>query len=112
MWREAARSRRARDDRYPRPRARTLSTATPTPPFPFEPFNPFESFESFESTSRFRQTPGGPARPEALADALASALAERERPTVLDVVVTRDASRMLPGVDSRTVEARKGDRVA
>ena len=27
-----------------------------------------ESFESFESTSRFRQTPGGPARPEALAD--------------------------------------------
>ncbi len=31
MWREAARSRRARDDRYPRPRARTLSTATPTP---------------------------------------------------------------------------------
>ena len=31
MWREAARSRRARDDRYPRPRVRTLSTATPTP---------------------------------------------------------------------------------
>ena len=27
-----------------------------------------ESFESFESTSRFRQTPGGPTRPEALAD--------------------------------------------
>jgi len=31
---------------------------------------------------------------------------------VIDVVVTRDAGKMLPGVDNRTVEIRKGDRVA
>ena len=32
--------------------------------------------------------------------------------TVLDVIVTRDPAKMLPGVDSRTVTVRKGDRVA
>lgn len=32
--------------------------------------------------------------------------------TVLDVVVTRDPAKMLPGVDSRTVTVKKGDRVA
>lgn len=32
--------------------------------------------------------------------------------SILDVVVTRDASKMLPGVDSRTVTVKKGDRVA
>ncbi len=33
-------------------------------------------------------------------------------PTVIDVVVTRDASKMLPGVDNRAVKMKKGDRVA
>ena len=34
------------------------------------------------------------------------------RPTVIDVVVTRDPTAMLPAVDSRTVKIRKGDRIA
>ena len=33
-------------------------------------------------------------------------------PTVLDVVVTRDPAKMLPGVDNRAVKIKKGDRVA
>lgn len=33
-------------------------------------------------------------------------------PTVVDVVVTRDPVKMLPGVDNRTATIRKGDRVA
>lgn len=54
-------------------------------------------------------------RVEAPADitaALRQGLNERERPTVLDVVVTRDPGKMLPGVDSRTVRVKPGDRVA
>jgi acetolactate synthase-1/2/3 large subunit len=50
--------------------------------------------------------------PERLGAALREGLAERSRPTVLDVVVTRDPGRMLPAVDNRTVEIRQGDRVA
>jgi acetolactate synthase I/II/III large subunit len=50
--------------------------------------------------------------PEALAPALAAGLAERDRPTVVDVVVTRDPGQMLPAVDNRTVEIKQGDRVA
>ena len=50
--------------------------------------------------------------PERLGAALRDGLAERTRPTVLDVVVTRDPARMLPAVDNRTVEIRQGDRVA
>ncbi len=50
--------------------------------------------------------------PDRLAAALGAGLAERARPTVLDVVVTRDPARMLPAVDNRTVEIRQGDRVA
>ena len=50
--------------------------------------------------------------PEHLGAALREGLAERTRPTVLDVVVTRDPARMLPAVDNRTVEIRQGDRVA
>ncbi|WP_449220745.1 thiamine pyrophosphate-binding protein [Tistrella mobilis] len=50
--------------------------------------------------------------PDNLPGALATAMAERGRPTVLDVVVTRDPANMLPGVDSRAVKAKKGDRVA
>jgi acetolactate synthase I/II/III large subunit len=50
--------------------------------------------------------------PEALAGAIAIGTGERDRPTVIDVIVTRDAGKMLPGVDNRTVEIKKGDRVA
>ena len=50
--------------------------------------------------------------PERLGAALRESLAERSRPTVLDIVVTRDPARMLPAVDNRTVEIRQGDRVA
>jgi acetolactate synthase-1/2/3 large subunit len=50
--------------------------------------------------------------PDQIADALRSAMAERERPSVIDVVVTRDPGKMLPGVDSRTAKIVKGDRIA
>ncbi|MBV8132650.1 MAG: thiamine pyrophosphate-binding protein, partial [Alphaproteobacteria bacterium] len=50
--------------------------------------------------------------PDGLGAALREGLAERSRPTVLDIVVTRDPARMLPAVDNRTVEIRQGDRVA
>jgi acetolactate synthase-1/2/3 large subunit len=50
--------------------------------------------------------------PEGLGAALAAGMAERDRPTVVDVVVTRDPGQMLPAVDNRTVEIRQGDRVA
>jgi acetolactate synthase I/II/III large subunit len=49
--------------------------------------------------------------PEQLAAALAEGLAT-QGPTILDVVVTRDPAKMLPGVDNRTVKIQKGDRVA
>ena len=51
-------------------------------------------------------------RPEDLAAALQAAMAEKGRPTLLDVVVTRDPAKMLPAVDNRTVQVKKGDRVA
>jgi acetolactate synthase-1/2/3 large subunit len=50
--------------------------------------------------------------PDQLGAALKSGLSERTRPTILDVVVTRDPARMLPAVDSRTIEVKQGDRVA
>jgi len=50
--------------------------------------------------------------PQKLGEALRQGMTERDRPTVIDVVVTRDAGKMLPAVDSRTVEIKKGDRVA
>jgi acetolactate synthase-1/2/3 large subunit len=50
--------------------------------------------------------------PDALAGALQRALAETGRPTVLDVVVTRDPGKMLPAADSRAVKVAKGDRIA
>ena len=50
--------------------------------------------------------------PDRLGAALADGIAERTRPTVLDIVVTRDPARMLPAVDNRTVEIKQGDRVA
>jgi acetolactate synthase-1/2/3 large subunit len=50
--------------------------------------------------------------PEALSSALQQGMEERDRPTVVDVVVTRDPAQMLPAVDNRTVEIKRGDRVA
>ncbi len=50
--------------------------------------------------------------PDRLADAFRQALDERSRPTLIDVVVTRDAGQMLPGVDSRSAPIKKGDRIA
>jgi len=50
--------------------------------------------------------------PDELTPALAAAFAETDRPSVIDVMVTRDPARMLPAVDNRTVQVKKGDRVA
>jgi acetolactate synthase I/II/III large subunit len=49
--------------------------------------------------------------PADLAGALRSAMAAKG-PSVVDVVVTRDPAKMLPAVDNRTVELKRGDRVA
>lgn len=35
-----------------------------------------------------------------------------DRPTVIDIVVTRDPAKMLPGVDSRAAKIKPGDRIA
>ncbi|MHA3903533.1 thiamine pyrophosphate-binding protein [Castellaniella sp. WN] len=48
--------------------------------------------------------------PEQLAAAYRTAILNRDRPTVIDVVVTRDPARMLPAADSRTLKVEKGDR--
>lgn len=50
--------------------------------------------------------------PAALVPAFREAFAREGGPTVLDVVVTRDAAKMLPAADSRAVKVKKGDRVA
>jgi acetolactate synthase I/II/III large subunit len=50
--------------------------------------------------------------PEALALALQQGMEESDRPTIIDVVVTRDPAQMLPAVDNRTVQIKQGDRVA
>ena len=48
--------------------------------------------------------------PEMLAGALREGLENTASPTVLDVIVTRDPTKMLPGVDNRTLTVTKGDR--
>ncbi len=50
--------------------------------------------------------------PDQIHDALRQAYANKGRPTVLDVVVTRDPAHMLPGVDSRAAKIKPGDRIA
>jgi acetolactate synthase-1/2/3 large subunit len=50
--------------------------------------------------------------PDQLPAALAAGITDRSRPTVIDVIVTRDPARMLPAVDNRTIEVREGDRPA
>ena len=51
-------------------------------------------------------------QPEALEQALHNAFAEKNVPSVIDVMVTRDPAKMLPAVDNRAVQVKKGDRVA
>jgi len=48
--------------------------------------------------------------PEKLSAAIRTGVEERDRPTVIDVVVTRDPNKMLPAVDSRVLKVEKGDR--
>ncbi len=48
--------------------------------------------------------------PEKLSSALHEGLENTSSPTVIDVVVTRDPSRMLPAADNRTLKVTKGDR--
>ena len=48
--------------------------------------------------------------PEKLSSALREGLENTSSPTVIDVVVTRDPSRMLPAADNRTLKVTKGDR--
>ena len=50
--------------------------------------------------------------PNEIAAALKEAMAVTDRPSVIDVVVTRDPAHMLPAVDNRTQKFKKGDRVA
>jgi acetolactate synthase-1/2/3 large subunit len=50
-------------------------------------------------------------RPEQVAPALERAKSLRG-PVVIDVIVTRDPAKMLPGVDNRTAQVKQGDRVA
>ena len=50
--------------------------------------------------------------PNELGPAIERGLAAQECPVIIDVVVTRDPAKMLPGVDNRTVTVKKGDRVA
>jgi acetolactate synthase-1/2/3 large subunit len=50
--------------------------------------------------------------PADLKGALAAAIARDDVPSVVDVVVTRDPAKMLPGVDNRTATIAKGDRPA
>jgi hypothetical protein len=42
-----------------------------------------------------------------LSGALRQGMEERDRPMVIDVVVTRDPAQMLPAVDNRTVEIKE-----
>jgi acetolactate synthase-1/2/3 large subunit len=50
--------------------------------------------------------------PAELDKAVATGLTERDRPTVIDVVVTRDPARMLPAADNRALQVKAGDRPA
>ena len=50
--------------------------------------------------------------PAELGNAIRLGMAEASRPSVIDVVVTRDPAHMLPAVDSRAVQIKPGDRIA
>ncbi|MGI9421721.1 MAG: thiamine pyrophosphate-binding protein, partial [Hyphomicrobiaceae bacterium] len=48
--------------------------------------------------------------PETLSAAIQEGLENSSTPTVIDAIVTRDPSRMLPAADNRTLKVEKGDR--
>ena len=48
--------------------------------------------------------------PDDLDRAFTVARSERDMPTVIDVVVTRDPAKMLPAADNRTLTVKQGDR--
>lgn len=48
--------------------------------------------------------------PQQVSPALQEALANRGTPTVIDVVVTRAPSKMLPAADDRVLKVQAGDR--
>jgi acetolactate synthase-1/2/3 large subunit len=48
--------------------------------------------------------------PDQLQSALREGLDNTSSPTIIDIVVTRDPAKMLPGVDSRSLKVEKGDR--
>ena len=48
--------------------------------------------------------------PRKLGAAIRDGLTNTSTPTIIDIIVTRDPARMLPGVDSRTLVVQKGDR--
>ncbi|MBH67901.1 MAG: acetolactate synthase [Rhodospirillaceae bacterium] len=50
--------------------------------------------------------------PNEIRKAIKAGLNEKDQPTVIDLVVTRDPAKMLPGVDNRAATIKKGDRVA
>lgn len=50
--------------------------------------------------------------PDQLKPAFEAGIGAKNGPVVIDVVVTRDPAKMLPAVDNRTVQVKKGDRVA
>jgi len=50
--------------------------------------------------------------PEEIARAVQKGMNEQDRPTIIDVIVTRDPAEMLPAIDSRTISLKEGDRVA
>ena len=49
-------------------------------------------------------------KPFKVGEAINAGNAERDRPTVIDLIVTRDPGKMLPAVDSRVLKVEKGDR--
>jgi len=50
--------------------------------------------------------------PNEISKAISVGLKHKGCPTIIDLVVTRDPAKMLPGVDNRAATIKKGDRVA
>ena len=50
--------------------------------------------------------------PNKIREAISIGLSQKSCPTIIDLVVTRDPAKMLPGVDNRAATIKKGDRVA
>ena len=74
----------------------------------------YQSSDLTKSTTPPSQGDGLPRHsrrgPGELSAAIDEGLENTSSPTVIDVVVTRDPAKMLPGVDNRTLKVAKGDR--